>query len=257
MVKINLDVRVNKIKSYIYTCKKNLKRLFTNKGVPGKLLGAIFNGLTLNQDGIEETTACSHMAAVTYYTGSIKDNGCKFLAYPCSSQADFDSGKCMKCISSNSCNRMGYWSSPSLDRGSLYLNTQNPDLEPLCLQNFGLTLYSHTINKITTKGKFSISFKTSTQEKSTTELFDDCSTTFKANSIESRLISLVKPIKGSIESATITFTRTTNILSAWIYDDKWSFAYIEVESGENQEKVTLCPTTLSIPSSQSVEFTKC
>ena len=221
------------------------------------MLGAIFNGLTLNQDGIEETTACSHMAAVTFYTATIKDRSCKFTAYPCKSQADFDSGKCMKCSSPQSCNRMGYWSSPSLDRGSLYLDTQNPDLDPLCLQNFGLTLYSHSINKVNTKGKFTISFKTTTQQTSTTEIFDDSQATFKANSIETRLISLVTPITGSIESATISFTRTTSILTGWIYDDKWSFSYIEVESGEGQEKVTLCPVTLVIQSSESVEFKKC
>ena len=239
------------ITKYFLSVKNN------NKGVPGKLLGAIFNGLTLNQDGIEETTACSHMSAVTYYTGSITDRGCKFVAYPCASQADFDNGKCLTCKSSNSCNKMGYWSSTTADRGSLYLNTQNPDLRPLCLQNFGLTLYSHTINKITTKGKFTISFKTSTQQTSTTELFDDNETTFKADSIVTKLISLVKPISGSIQSATITFTRTTNILTAWIYDDKWSFSYIQVQNGENGESVHLCPETLLIQSTKSVTFTKC
>ena len=152
---------------------------------------------------------------------------------------------------------MGYWSSPSLDRGSLYLNTKSPDAKPSCYQNFGLTLYSSSSNIFYTKGGFRILFKTTTQQTSTTEVFDDSQATFKANSIETRLISLVTPITGSIESATISFTRTTSILTGWIYDDKWSFSYIEVESGEGQEKVTLCPVTLVIQSSESVEFKKC
>ena len=197
------------------------------------------------------------MSAVTYYTRSITDRVCTFTAYPCASKSDFESGKCLKCSSPNSCNKMGYWSSPNKDMGALYLNTLNPTLQPLCLQNFGLTLYSHSINKISTNGKFTISFKTSTQQTSSTELFDDCVTTFQANSIVSKLVSLATPINGSIQSASVSFARTTNFLTAWLYDDKWSFSYIQVQNGETGETVTLCPETLVIQSTKSVEFIKC
>jgi hypothetical protein len=163
----------------------------------------------------------------------------------------------MKCSSPQSCNIMGYWSSPSLDRGSLYLNTKNPDVKPSCYQNFGLTLYSSSSNIFTTKGWFSISFKTTTQQTSTTESFESCDDVFKPKSVDTRLISLAKPITGSIESATIKFTRTNNILIQWMYADKWSFTHIEVEHGERQEKIKFCPVTAFIQSSQSVEFKRC
>jgi pimeloyl-ACP methyl ester carboxylesterase len=229
-------------------------------GVPGKILGAIFNGVTLNVEGIEDTTACSHSAALTYFTESIRDKNCKFTAYPCSSKADFDSGKCLTCSSENGCNRMGYWSTPSRDLGALYLNTQNPLNLPLCLQQYSLTLYSNNLNNIKqTRGKFTISFKTSAQETSSTEIFDDSDATFKQDSVETRLISLTKPIgrTTSIESAIISFTKTTNLMSAWLYDDKWSFKYIKIASGDNQDSIKLCPTTMIIESTNSVEFKKC
>ena len=228
-----------------------------NKEVPGKLLGAIFNGLTLNVEGIEDTTACSHISAITYYTESITDTSCKFTAYPCKSEADFKSGKCLKCSSPNGCNRMGYYSSPDSDLGSLYLNTQDPKLSPLCLQNFVINLYSHSLNNIKqARGKFTIAFKTTSQQTSSTEIFDDSATTFKQDSIETRLISLKKNINSSIQSAIISYTKTTNIVSGWLYDAQWSFRYIEVLS-DNQELVRLCPNTLVIDSGKSVEFTKC
>ncbi|MFN9943209.1 MAG: hypothetical protein ACK56I_27445, partial [bacterium] len=103
--------------------------------MPGKILGAIFNGLTLSVQGIEDTTACSHSASFTFYTESIKDKNCKFTAYPCSYLNDFNNGRCLKC-SSKGCNRMGYWSSPTKELGSLYLTTQDPLKSPLCRQNY-------------------------------------------------------------------------------------------------------------------------
>jgi pimeloyl-ACP methyl ester carboxylesterase len=228
--------------------------------VPGKLLGAIFNGLTLNLEGIEDTTACSHIATLTYYTESIRDKGCRFTAFPCSSKADFDAGKCLTCKSTNGCNKMGYWSSPTADRGSLYLNTQDPSVLPLCLQHYSLTLFSNNLNNIKqTRGKFTISFKTESQESSSIETFDDSDTTFKQDSVETRLVSLKRPIGRSspIASATVTFTKTSNLLSAWLYDNQWSFRYIQIASGDNQDVIKLCPTTPIIDSSKSVEFKKC
>jgi len=227
--------------------------------VPGKLLGAIFNIATVNVEGFEETTACSHIAALTFYIESITDKSCDFVAYPCDSEDDFNTGKCIKC-SSKGCNKMGYYSSPNLDLGSLYLNTQDPALSPLCLQNYALTLYSHNLNNIKqARGRFSISFKTDSQETSSTEIFDNSETTFKQDSVETRLISLKKPLtKGrAIQSAIISYTKTTNLVSSWLYDAQWSFKYIEISSGYNQDLVKLCPTNLVIDSGKSVEFKKC
>ena len=244
-----------------------------NKEVPGKLLGAIFNGLTLNVEGIEDTTACSHISAITYYTESITDTSCKFTAYPCKSEADFKSGKCLKCSSPNGCNRMGYYSSPDSDLGSLYLNTQNLNNKRLCLQYYIVKLYSNNLNNIKqTRGKFTIYFKTTSQETSSTKTIDDSETTFKQDSIDIRLISLKENLNSTIKSAIISFEKKTNFFSSWIYnskrslnswldffddtnyDDRWSFRLIEIYDGEKQILVELCPKYSIIMSSKSVEF---
>jgi hypothetical protein len=123
---------------------------------------------------------------------------------------------------------MGYYSSPTYDRGSLYLNTQDPSISPLCLQNYALTLYSHNLNNIKqARGKFTISFRTASQDTSSVEIFDNSETTFKQNSMETRLISLKKPIVSNspIISAIVSYTKTTNLVSGWLYDAQWSFKY--------------------------------
>jgi pancreatic triacylglycerol lipase len=227
--------------------------------VPGKLLGAIFGGLTLDVATAEQSLACSHISSITYYTESITDKSCKFTAYPCSSKEDFNAGKCVNC-GTNGCNRMGYYSLPTRDLSTLYLNTQNPLISPLCLQNYRLTLYSHNLNNIKqARGKFTISFTTASQQKSSIETFDDSETTFKQNSVETRLISLRTPLNSasSIQSAIISYTKTSNLVSGWLYDSSWSFIYIELRSGDSQEIVKLCPVTLIIDSTKSVEFKKC
>jgi hypothetical protein len=228
--------------------------------VPGKILGAIFNGLFLNMAGIEDTTACSHSAAITYFTESIRDKSCKFTAFPCTSKADFDAGKCMRCSSPNGCNQMGYWSTPNRDQGALYLNTRDPLVVPLCLQHYSLTFYSNNLSGMTqTMGKFTIALKTSAQETSSIETFDDSDVTFKPNVVGTRLISLKRPIGRvvSVESATVSFTKMPNILINWVFNDRWSFKYIQIASGDSQEVVTLCPTDVFINSSKSVDFIKC
>jgi hypothetical protein len=97
----------------------------------------------------------------------------------------------------------------------------------MCLQNYALSLYSNNLSgMLQTRGKFTIWFKTISHEASSVEIFDDSETTFKKDSVETRLISLKKPIlSSSIESAVITFTKTKNLASAWLYDSQWSFKY--------------------------------
>jgi hypothetical protein len=71
-------------------------------------------------DQIEEGVACSHWAAIYYFIDSIENN-CLYTAYPCRSNEEFKQGKCMKCYSSNGCNRLGYYARSDRDKGDLYL----------------------------------------------------------------------------------------------------------------------------------------
>ena len=218
------------------------------------------------------------MASIKYFIASITDKSCKFTAYPCNSEDDFNKGECLKCSSPNGCNKMGYYSSQIYDKGSLYLNTQNIDEKRLCLQNYKIKLYSDDLNNMKkTRGKFTISFKSTSKKTSSTEIIDDSDTEFMPNSTETRFISLKNPISSNstIDSAFITFTKNANYFSSWTYnskrsfaswfnffdeanyDDKWSFRLIEILDGEKQLLIKLCPECAIIESSKGVEFKKC
>lgn len=184
-------------------------------------MSAIFNGITLDIDGIEKLVSCSHMAAVYFYIDSLK-NTCKYTAYPCKSKEEFDKGNCLKCNSAIGCNRMGYFSSQSKDLGNLYLNTQSPVSLPYCLQFFRVSLLS-TSSLSQAKGKFTIAFNTK-DKTSLTQVLDDNETVFKKGSEQIRFISLAKPLDDpELTSIFITFNKATNLASSWLYDSKWSF----------------------------------
>ena len=173
---------------------------------------------------------------------------------------------------------MGYYSSPIYDQGSLYLNTQNVDDKRLCLQNYVLKLYSDDLSSMKkTRGKFTISFKTNTQETSSTEIIDDSDTEFLPNSTVVQFISLKNPISpnSTINSALISFTKNENLFSSWTYnskrsfsswlsfynemyyDDEWAFRFVEIFDGEKQLSVKLCPEYPLIANKKEVEFKKC
>lgn len=80
-----------------------------------------------------ETALCSHMAAVHFFTDTIR-NQCPYVGYTCSNFDDFDGGKCgLQCDGNKyQCNRMGYWTSASEGRGDLYLKTQDASSHPYC-----------------------------------------------------------------------------------------------------------------------------
>lgn len=83
-----------------------------------------------------ETTICSHLAAVHFFTDTIR-NQCPYVGYSCTNFDDFNAGKCsLQCDGDqHQCNRMGYWASPTGGRGNLYLKTQNADQLPFCCKN--------------------------------------------------------------------------------------------------------------------------
>lgn len=222
-----------------------------------KLLSGIFNVIMLDIDGVEDSVACSHMAAVHFFTDSINSQ-CKYTGFQCNSNAEFDKGNCMKCTSKG-CNRMGYWSSPSNDLGTLYLNTQpTPNNDHYCKQNYKTSLISNNkdVTGVQARGKFTIFFETLT-EMSSVEVIDDSTATFKPDSTEVRLVSLNQPLKSPIENIYVYYKKTTNFISSWLYEDKWSFKYIEVLSGDSQNDTKFCPTSTLIYTDQTVKFRKC
>jgi len=227
-------------------------------GTSDKLLGAIFNMAILSVEGVEDTLACSHSAAYHYFLDSIESDKCKYNAYQCNKKEDFDNGLCIKCTAKG-CNRMGYWASPSKDGDLLYLSTESPSKTNYCNQHFLVKLVSNKINNLVqARGKFTVTFKTS-KEQSVPLLFDDSNITFKQDSVETRLLSLEKPIDNtvSVDSVFVSYTKTSNFVSCWLYSTEWSFRYIEIFNGETQTTLRYCPLVTIISSGQSVEFRKC
>lgn len=220
-----------------------------------KLLGAIFNLITLDVNSIEESVGCNHQAAVTYFQESIENANCQYTAFPCDTKDNFDNGKCLTC-STKGCNRMGYWSDPAKQSGSLFLKTDSPLKNTYCMQNFRVKLVSNSkYNQA--RGTFKISFKTSNGEQSKQFVLDDSETTFKSGSTNTKLLSIAETrVNNAIDSVFISYTKTTNFLSGWLYDSSWGFSSIEVFSGDDQFNTKFCPTSDTVQSA-FVEFKRC
>ncbi len=224
--------------------------------VTGKLITGFLDLITVDLNSIEENFSCSHTAAFYYYIDSIRA-ACKFLAYPCKSANDFNNGKCLKC-GERGCNRMGYWSSPKKDLGTLYLATQSPESYSYCKQSFAVTLESNKVENLSrTTGKFTVYFETKSGPVSSTELLDDCGVTFTPDSVVSKVVSFDEPIKEEITSLYITYTKTGNFLTSWMYDSQWSFRYVTVLNGEDQTTQRFCPQENIIETTKTVKFSQC
>lgn len=219
-----------------------------------KLLGALLNLAVFNVDGIENAVACSHNAAYYYFADSI--NKCKFTAFNCDNKDSFDKAECLKCSADKGCNQMGYWASPSRDQGMLFTNARSPLDSTYCLQNFRVDLKSGAKGLLQARGKFTISLKTSTKT-SKAIVFEDSDITFKPDSTQTRLVSLEDSLgNAQIQSVFVSYTKTSNFFSGWLYDDSWSFTSIQVLSGDNQTNQKFCPTK-DLVASTPVEFKPC
>lgn len=222
----------------------------------GKILSAIFNIATVDLQGIEDNLGCSHMSAVFFYIDSIQ-NTCKYQAYQCSSEQEFNQGKCVSC-GKNGCNRMGFWSDSSKDQGNLYVRTQSPNGDSFCKQSYSVIMKSSDVGFLQTSGKFTVYFETRSGETSSVEVLDDNTVTFKPGSIESRLVSINEPLnEQDIEAINVSFVKNGNWLTSWMYDSKWSFEYIDITSGEAQKTQRFCSQSGIVESQKTVRFNRC
>lgn len=223
----------------------------------GKLLNAIFTFATSFQiNNYGDGTVCNHMAAVAYFTDSIENEECKYVGYPCNSLTDFNNGNCLTC-SSKGCNRMGYQATLGNDNGLIYLATQNGIKSPFCQHQISINLISNTLTgQNQARGTFKISL---TGEKGTSPFIelDNADVTFKPGSIENRLIASAKYVGENISQVSVSYTKTTNIISSFLYQDQWSFRQIDLFYADNQKNLRFCPSTSYIQSGSSVVFNKC
>ncbi len=221
-----------------------------------KITNGIYNLAFLDYDQFEQVSGCSHLIAVHVFTDSILNKACKYASYPCANQDDFNAGKCLKCGSSG-CNQMGYWATPKRDVGSLYLKTQDADQYPYCQHHYLITLNSNSLPKqAQTCGKFTIELEGELGKSSVIQI-ENGDKTLKAGSSDAYLVEVSNHLGGSIKKAWIKFTKTTTLLSSWLYDNQWSFKSIVVTSGDDQIYTRLCSSTEYISNDNTVEFTPC
>jgi pimeloyl-ACP methyl ester carboxylesterase len=220
----------------------------------GKILNLILQLGTMNIDGFLVTSLCSHLAAVYFFTDSIR-NECPYVGYSCDNFDDFTSGKCsLKCDgTTRQCNRMGYWTSSSGGKGDLYLKTQDANAFPYCINHYQITLESGS-NYTQTRGLVTVTLVGTVQTITVT--FDDDDTTFKRGSVENRFIPLTVDI-GDITKVDIEFKKTNNIISSSWYSSTWKFTKATVLNGDNQISRSFCPTEPVITSGSKVRFAAC
>ena len=100
-------------------------------------------------------------------------------------------------------------------------------------------------------------FNTANQTSSE-EVIDDADTVFKKDSSLTRLVSLVNSLNDpEIKDIVVSFKKNLNTFVTWMYDQRWSFKYIELFSGEHQKMRRFCPDGLFIKSGSSLLFNKC
>jgi pimeloyl-ACP methyl ester carboxylesterase len=221
-----------------------------------KLLSGIFNLATVNIVAIDDVTCCSHTSSLYYYRDSIENQNCSYIAYPCANKDAFDVANCLTC-SSRGCNRAGFWASKSRDTGMLFYNTQPANKYPYCQLHYKITLNSNSLaGQTQARGLFTISLN-GNLGKTDKLIIDDSDNTFKLGSSYTILLPSNKNPGNQIQSAQVTYTKTSNLLSSFLYQNDWSFSSIELEMGDYQTKIRLCPSQTYLTSGTTATFNKC
>ncbi|CAF3787097.1 unnamed protein product [Adineta steineri] len=220
----------------------------------GKLIHLILQLGTMNVEGFMETSLCSHLAAVYFFTDTIR-NQCSYTGYSCSNFDDFNNGKCsLECNGNDrQCNRMGYWTSSTAGKGDLYLKTQDANAFPFCIYHYQITLESGS-DYTQTRGKVSVTLVGTLE--AVTVVFDNDQTTFKRGSVETRFIPLTVNI-GDITEINIDFKKTGNLISSTWYSSTWAFTKAVVLNGDQQQSRKFCSGGTITSSGPAVRFASC
>ena len=195
---------------------------------------------------------CSHSAAAKIFTDSIHNKN-KYTSYPCENWQEFLNGNCLQCDSAKGCNRMGFWSSPINQQGTLYLNTRSLKENSFYKQNLLITLISAQMSK-QAKGTFKIFFK-GNGFTSPPVVLDNSNKLFKADSKEKIFLSLDDAFSmEEINSVSVSYERNFNWLAN---QSKWTFKCIEIFSGDSQKTFKFCPQEEFFHTGNYNDYTKC
>ncbi len=159
---------------------------------------------------------------------------------------------------------MGYWASPEKDLGPQHLTTNNGDGlqvdKPFCNHEYSMRLLSNSLpGQRQARGQIHIYLKRG-DTTTALDIFDDADNTLKADGELIKFMSSYKLVTSAepIHSVYLSYTKTSNLLSSWMYDSAWAFRYIEVTSGDDQTTVKFCPVDRGlIPSGKFAEYLPC
>lgn len=156
---------------------------------------------------------------------------------------------------------MGYWASKERQLGNLYLSTKptntNETRREFCQEHFKVRLLSNNLDGQTkAKGKFQVSFKTAAYQ-SGEFLVGEKGIVLEPHMETTTLIRLDEILSEEIEEVLVYYKRTSNYLVKYLYDQSWSFKYVEVTNGRTQQTIKFCPLLQMIKSGTTVMFKKC
>lgn len=224
-----------------------------------KIIKAAWRMITEGSKEARSLFSCSHKASYRLLIDSLVSK-CSYTAYSCANYKTFEQGRCLECPL-NGCNQMGYWASKNRQLGSLYLNTKSTNAENVtssfCKEHYKLRLVSNNLEgQQKAKGKFRVSLKTA-NHKSQEYVVGGKTLKLEPNMESTVLIDLDEAMIEDIEDVLVAYKRTSNYLVKYLYDQNWSFKYVELTHGPTQKMVKFCPLLQMIKSGTSVMFKKC
>lgn len=156
---------------------------------------------------------------------------------------------------------MGYWASKTRQLGSLYLNTKTTNAENVtssfCKEHYTLRLVSNNLEgQQKAKGKFRVSLKTANRQ-SKEYVVGGKTLKLEPNMESTVLIDLDNAMIEDVEEVLVEYKRTSNYLVKYLYDQNWSFKFVELTHGQTQQTVKFCPLLQMIKSATSVIFKRC
>lgn len=223
-----------------------------------KILQGFLNLATFDLSGVKDSFSCSHDAAHLFFLDSIKHTNCEYVAFPCESYEKFSNGECLEC-GPEGCNQAGIKATPYKDKGMLFYTTRSADKDsyPYCHHLLKVTLSSNNLQGQTqARGKFSLVLLTN-EGTSGEVVVDDSENTLKAGSEFTKMVGLIEKLGSQIEAIVVSYKKTSNFFSSFLYQNDWSFINVEIYHPEAQRIFKFCPSKPFITSGSPQEFYKC
>ncbi|XP_076462882.1 inactive pancreatic lipase-related protein 1-like [Babylonia areolata] len=201
------------------------------------LTHSAWSAVTVGLYSAEGAVACSHLRAIDLFTESI-GTPCPFTAYPCSSEDDFDQGRCLGCPG-NGCSRLGYHADGESGRGSMYLHTQ--DSASFCNYHYQINMTSeNAVDGIITLTIYGDKGRTSPTPLTTKNEIVNTGATI------SHLVTSRTDV-GAVTGVGVHFAKSHTILVHLLYSDTWTLRDVTMRSGETQTQSVFCAGGQNVP----------